>query len=324
MGEWDSPKVEKRINELVKSEVTSVDPDKAIQKHLEQKPNLPLEKVQVKDDEEQDTTVIDEKTGQFLEMQTRKDRPVEIRRFKPEELGQRAGLKLLVFGKEKTGKTTIGLSGEQPIYIIDTENGIKPLIDLHKGKDYTIYDVIRSDTKNFLHIDETATIEVFGASMAEIRNKVLEYNQRTGKFATIVIDSLSTMWDIMLQWLNVEVLRADGKINKKDVPADRRDWKKLNRLYSGLLVQLMNMPAHVILIAQAKEVFDSEDVSDLALGKEAPRVQKWTPHQVDAVIKTFTDGNRYFGQVWVSRYPKLKKGEIIENPTLQKIVDKVR
>jgi hypothetical protein len=328
MGVWDIEKVEKKMEEVSKAEEKKVDVEKEVKQIVESKPVLPPQKEG--EEEEYDTTVVDETTGAYLKMSVRKERPIEVKAFRPEELGQRLGLKILIFGEAKTGKTTFGLNSPQPIYIIDTESGIKPLVDLHKGKEFYVYDIIIGDEKTF-DIDEHATVEALRMALGDIRGKVIEYYKKTGKLATIVVDSLSVIWDVLLMWLNVEVLKAGGKINKKDVPADRRDWKKLNSFYRGLMTQLMNLPAHVVLTAQEKEIAPGDELVEGAVisrGEtvQGPRVQRWTPHQVDVVLRTFVEkgSNRFFAQVWMSRYPQLKLGELIENPTINKLLDKIQ
>jgi len=51
---------------------------------------------------------------------------------------QKSGLNILVYGGFGTGKSHFCLSAPEPIYVIDTEGGIKPLFRNFKDKDIPI------------------------------------------------------------------------------------------------------------------------------------------------------------------------------------------
>lgn len=324
MPVWDSDSVNKELGKTAKIEEKKTDGIASVSKFASQQPIA--QKI-----EEEDKTVIGQgKFGdEFLQQSTRKDRPIVISEYTIDELGPRYGRKLLIFGGAKTGKSSFALSSPEPIYIIDTENGIKPLKSLFKGKNIHVFDVIEVDDKTF-SIDEHRTIEKLKLTLGHIRHELIKYNTETGLLGTVVIDSMTTLWNIIMQWLNVEVIKMGAIVTARDVPADRRNWRKVNSLHSGIITQLMAMPAHVVMTAHVKEGSSSDELVDSTVVSggetiEVPRTQQWVKNDVDAVIRTFKDRStkKFYGQVWLSRYPELKEGEIIENPSIPNIEKRI-
>jgi len=272
--------------------------------------------------------------GEVINIRVQDDVKIEPIELTFEQLLPRRGIKALVFGRQKSGKSELLLKAADlgvPVRIIDLENGLIPLMDNVKEKDIKIYPVVVVDEGEPGHYtierDEYKTVELFKATLGKIKNEAIQYNKDTGKLMVIGIDSMSVFWEVVKEWLNVDVIRQGGKLNKKGIPSDRRDWGKVSKLWDGIMGMLMNLPAHVILIAQAKDAYE---VDEKGYGHEAgfddPRVRKTTPHQVDLTIQLFVDeeGGRYFAKVRESRYPKLKRNQLFENLTLQKLIDAIK
>jgi len=299
-----------------------------------------IPKVEEEVEETDETIEVNTKHGtEVIDSLIRKQfTPKDTRLSITEALTARQGIKLLLFGRQGTWKSSILMDAPAPKMIINLENGLTPLIESNmqyqemiKNGEIAIFNSLVLDEKT-MNYDETATMQQFDHDLNIIKNEAIKYHNETGKLMTIGIDSMTIFWEIIKMWLNVEIIRVEGSktskgkptINKKGVPSDRRNWDKLSKKWNGVIASLMNIPANVIMIAQAKDAYDSEEGTEL--GFDEPRVRKETPHAVDLAIQTFTDENgiRGFARVFKSRYKKIKKNQLIENLSIQKLMDMIK
>lgn len=233
---------------------------------------------------------------------------------KVEEVLSHVGGKVLVFGKQGTGKSTF--VGTFPnINLVDTEDGQT----YYLGKNKNIKGVMRT------------------VSEKEVQETLDELNdEETLKtFDTIVIDSGTKLYENM-QSAAYEVAenRARKQRNKGadidlgDINISQRDWghiKRWNQQLATSYILFSEMGKWCVVTAHQKdEMRDATKAEKKALGVdkikigEIPDLAKKAEHDFDIVIQTFTeetdDGETvYKAKILKDRTGVTKRGDILEN-----------
>jgi len=198
------------------------------------------------------------------------------------------GHRLGIYGESGVGKTRFILTAPRPIFIIDTELGVRE----------TLYDYARDHD-----IDGIKCFEVLvgeeqsdGTIKADVDKslKNIEIAATTIlKFArdnpdvkgTIAIDSMSDVWDWLGQWLT----KLPGvKLTSSGKP-QQLEWQHANERYLQLLYDLLMLYEegwHVILTGRLKEDYIGAGIKT---GEVKGAWQKWTQHWVSIVIFMFKE-----------------------------------
>ena len=235
---------------------------------------------------------------------------------KVEEVLSHVGGKVLVFGKQGTGKSTF--VGTFPnINLVDTEDGQT----YYLGKNKNIKGVMRT------------------VSEKEVQETLDELNdEETLKtFDTIVIDSGTKLYENM-QSAAYEVAenRARKQRNKgadidlDDINISQRDWghiKRWNQQLATSYILFSEMGKWCVVTAHQKdEMRDATKAEKKALGVdkikigEIPDLAKKAEHDFDIVIQTFTEETDegetvYKAKILKDRTGVTKRGDILENIT---------
>ena len=233
---------------------------------------------------------------------------------KVEEVLAHVGGKVLVFGKQGTGKSTF--VGTFPnINLVDTEDGQT----YYLGKNKNIKGVMRTVSEK--EVQETLD-ELNDADMLET-------------FDTIVIDSGTKLYENM-QSAAYEVAenRARKQRNKgadidlDDVNISQRDWghiKRWNQQLATSYILFSEMGKWCVVTAHQKdEMRDATKAEKKALGVdkikigEIPDLAKKAEHDFDIVIQTFTEENEngetiYKAKILKDRTQVTKRGDVLEN-----------
>jgi len=187
---------------------------------------------------------------------------------KPEDIVQKSGLKALIYGEPEVGKTHFALTFPDPIYVVDTEFGLAPLLqkDLFKDKEIRVFEACVLDTKT-VEVDPIKSIEALERALSALS---------TLQRGTVVIDSISDVWQWLQAWLEV----VASKKTSTGQPY-RFEYGKANMRYRKLILRLIAQPINVVLTAKVTEKYDS---SGNPMGVYVPRAQKDTSHMVDVVL----------------------------------------
>ena len=233
---------------------------------------------------------------------------------KVEEVLSHVGGKVLVFGKQGTGKSTF--VGTFPnINLVDTEDGQT----YYLGKNKNIKGVMRT------------------VSEKEVQETLDELNdEETLKtFDTIVIDSGTKLYENM-QSAAYEVAESRARkqrskgvdIDLDDINISQRDWghiKRWNQQLATSYILFSEMGKWCVVTAHQKdEMRDATKAEKKALGVdkikigEIPDLAKKAEHDFDIVIQTFTeetdDGETvYKAKILKDRTGVTKRGDILEN-----------
>lgn len=233
---------------------------------------------------------------------------------KVEEVLSHVGGKVLVFGKQGTGKSTF--VGTFPnINLVDTEDGQT----YYLGKNKNIKGVMRT------------------VSEKEVQETLDELNDEEilKTFDTIVIDSGTKLYENM-QSAAYEVAenrarkqRSKGAdIDLDDINISQRDWghiKRWNQQLATSYILFSEMGKWCVVTAHQKdEMRDATKAEKKTLGVdkikigEIPDLAKKAEHDFDIVIQTFTeetdDGETvYKAKILKDRTGVTKRGDILEN-----------
>ncbi len=176
------------------------------------------------------------------------------------------GLKILVWGGPGEGKTYFALTFPPPIYVLDTEYGVMPVLRHFPDKDINVYEaaVLDPDTDE---PDAGKSLKMIEQALSTLK----DINE-----GTIVVDSGTDVWS----WLGAWLEQAGAKMTSIGKP-QRLEWGRANLRWRQLILRLMAKPVHFVITAQPTEEYSS---SGEALGTYKPRIQKQTPHMCDIIL----------------------------------------
>jgi len=216
--------------------------------------------------------------------------------FKPlKEVRKGRGLKIGIYGDYATGKTHFALTCPEPIYILDTENGVVPLAHNFEGKDIKVLDILEEDgSKSFNKIE-----------------KAINYIMTQEQKGTVIIDSVSDLWDFAQENAKVKVF----KLNPMDRLKQQWDWGVINKMYLGIIQRLVNSDFNIILTAREGEIYAG---AGQPTNMVKPKWQKSTGFWVDYVIhntkKIDKMGNiNFYSSIEKSRSLKDIMGKVFPN-----------
>ncbi len=255
-----------------------------------------------------------------VEVRDEKELLEDIKVVRLEQLVQRRGLKILVYGRPAVGKTRFCLTAPSPIFFIDTEFAVGAFSgsDIVKGKQIDVVNIFAINPNKW-EMDSVRMVYDIEKILAK-----LHLSKNSNQYSTVCLDSATSLWKYLQDWLRYEVVRLGGKINIKGVPADRRDWAKANSKYYAIMQTLIAGNWNVVATVQSQLTYDS---NGNPIGYK-PSMQKDTEFYFDIVMaldkKEGSDGKmRYYGKIVKCRFPVGIEGMIIENPDFDKIYNLV-
>lgn len=232
---------------------------------------------------------------------------------------ERKLLKLLITGRAKTGKTRLCLTAEEPILFLDTEFGAGLLAEQFKDKKIYYQDITKINEEG--QIDSIKSLDFLEECLM---------HARLLKPKTIIIDSMTSIWQWLQDWLRYEVVDKKGESYKSgvstlnkftEVPTDRRDWGKANHRHHSLIMNLLSLNCNIILTAQNHPTYDAQG-NQLSIDK--PAIQKNTPFLIDEVLelkREYKNGKVIFKAIIQDSRHNGKEliGKEIEEPSFDKI-----
>jgi len=229
------------------------------------------------------------------------------------EVLELSGLKVVAWGDYGTGKTYLGLSAPEPVYVVDTEFGAAKVAAVHfKNKDIRIFEA--------KVIDEDTGEADFLKSLEAVENAVTAL--KDVKEGTIVVDSISDIYT----WLNAWVMRT---ATRKVAASGREYIERLacsarNEKYYLMIMRLLTSPCHVVLTAKEVPVYGERGQE---LGWKGPRWMAQTPYWCDCVIhirkvELNPSDLRFYGVIEKLRHKRLVNAKI-ENVTFDKLCKEI-
>jgi len=172
------------------------------------------------------------------------------------KIPRRKGLKIALYGKPKTRKTSSIFKWKQPVFVIDTELGTRELLDLYpkdKGYRLAVFETYMSQDEH----DFDAILALKNLEDALMRiNRELKKGTPIG---TVAVDTMGDVWSWCQQWMFIECLGIPPeKVNSttirklsKDKEIGAEDWNRASQKYKNYCMRLISLPCHVFVTAQA-------------------------------------------------------------------------
>ena len=184
-----------------------------------------------------------------------------LSRIQPVSMGT-CGLKVNVYGRSGTGKTTFACTFPKPLLIIGAEDGTRSVHNV-PGVEF---------------VQVTSSTEV---------SELAQHVQEKARWKTVVLDSASSLQDIILkEILGLEELPAQ----KSWGLATRDQWGQCAIQAKEHLRSLLNLSCNVVVLAQERE-FNTETEGDLLMpfvgSALTPSVTGWLNPACDYIVQTF-------------------------------------
>lgn len=233
-------------------------------------------------------------------------------------------IKIAVHGRPKSGKTRFALTCPGPIYVIETEPGLRPLLRLFPDKEIYYIDVYEPDYNGIFEADATKTLAKIDAAVKIIRQKCYAEPASVG---TVVVDSVTDIYKWVMDWMKTEIL----KIDKTARVRQQWDYQFSNSKYQNIIMQLVALPTHLVITAQDKEEYAGAGQPS---GQYEPSWMWQTPQWVDIVIKLVKLKDpklqqiKYFSTIEDSRHMDESLHPIagidIEDPAFDKVLEIIK
>jgi hypothetical protein len=167
-----------------------------------------------------------------------------------------------VYGRSGTGKTTFACTFPKPLLIIGAEDGTRSVHNVSGVK--------------FVKINDSSEVGIVVRDAAE-----------TGRWKTVVLDSASSLQDLILK----EILGLDEvPVQKSWGLASRDQYGQCGIQTKEHLRALLSLSCNVVIIAQERE-FNTENESDLLMpfvgSAMTPSVVGWFNPLCDYIVQSF-------------------------------------
>jgi hypothetical protein len=190
-------------------------------------------------------------------------------------------VKALVYGSSGTGKTTFWATAPRGIKALVCSGGNNP-----------------GELKS---IDTPENRRTIDASVIEHSNDIDKEISKLSGINTVVIDHASGLQDLIL----AEVLGLDEIPAQRPIIGDnQRTWGEVALQFKRKVRMVLNLPVHVIVVAQERDFGGDEGTERFAPTVGAaltPSITGWLNSQCDYILQTFYRGRH--------RIEKTKVGE---------------
>lgn len=220
---------------------------------------------------------------------------------------------VLAFGKNFTGKSTLGVSFPSP-EVIDIERGAQ---FLHK--------------KKFVPWQNVGFGRLMASSAGEILKLFTDLNkglkEYKGPTKTVVVDSQTKLWEIVQK----EYLQAQGRINldgqdatlfnKQKTRID--EWVDIKRPLKAAMLELTQASCHKVFIAHTSDVTVKQGKDFVKVGTTF-KAEKSMDYDMDIIVEMleWNDPRNskqmpYIGLIIKDRTGVFQQGQLVENPRYQ-------
>jgi hypothetical protein len=215
---------------------------------------------------------------------------------KPKDVGI-LPLKIAGYGDKYSGKSHFACTAlKEPIGYIDTEQGVGLLLQKFKEKDIRVMEFVMAQ-------DADECLERY-----QQLKEVADWIRKEKPFNTIVVDSISDVYQMIMNALKYSVLEfdPDGKIRLGDIKPSDYSW--VENEYKTFLYKLFDSGADVIVLSRVKENWGyGNDGKFQPLGEIKPTWHKNTEYYfdivfgIDKVYDPESDKNEYVATITKNR-----------------------
>lgn len=193
------------------------------------------------------------------------------------DLGADAPLRVGIYGKPKSYKTSLALSFPEPVFLINMDREASPLKRWFRNKDISVHDILVPPDQD---LDPELVGDILHEFMDSYRGAL---DQPEG---TVIVDTVSVLWTL------IQVFVLKGVMAKREARAARKggkpaelyqyDWADANMLYENILLAPKGSKMHVVFIARSSQEYNSQGRQT---GDFKPQAQKSTPFLVNLWLR---------------------------------------
>jgi hypothetical protein len=234
-----------------------------------------------------------------------------LNRIKPVGELPKKGIKLLTYGRGKTGKTRLGCSFPKPVLIIGIEDGTES--------------IKQTKEVDFAPLDHSSDIDDLLSLLSHISSKP---SGQSLKYQTVVLDTAGGLQDMVLR----EVLGLDTlPISSSWGMADVRTWGVINNQFQERMNSILSLAdshkIHTVIIAHERSFNSEGGGSDVILpsvgASLTPGNAAWLNGACDYICQTYIKGRE---EVTVSKVeiptPVLKNGKMETEIRIEEVVNR--
>lgn len=155
---------------------------------------------------------------------------------------EKPNLHVLLYGPPKTGKTLLAASFPSRVGILDADDGMLSVMNQKELK-------VKAERKDIIWRTVRREQKYQGLTDT-IRD--FERLVRAQQMRTFVIDSLSTISDIIMDYVLLVSKRRSGQIATFD------DWESLKSMLVITMLQIFDWPANIVLVAHEQQEKDEQ------------------------------------------------------------------
>ena len=183
---------------------------------------------------------------------------------------------MLVWSEPGKGKTHFGYSTKEPVCIIDTE-----------GKGHHLSDKFTDKTvKIFQPSNYDEALDALNSAL-NLLDKVYE---RTGRIGTVVVDSMSIMWEWSQQKYVEKFYRGkdvdEVEFSSAMGTSGQSDWKQIKRYHNVKFRQsIIDSPFHFVWTAMSSDDYEAAIENDINFTPKKPSGEKENEYKASEVLR---------------------------------------
>ncbi len=193
-----------------------------------------------------------------------------IDRIAPIGFEDNVGIKINLYGRSGTGKTTLWSTFPKPILAIVCSGGSRP-----------------GELRSINTPENRKTIKQVTIKTTDEIRELIDYQNKSEKFATVVVDHATGLQDLTLkEILGMDELPAQGSWGM----AKQQEWGQCALQMKEVFRALLSLDCHVVIVAQERE-FNTDADEDFLIPFVAsaltPSVAGWLNPACDYICRTF-------------------------------------
>lgn len=187
---------------------------------------------------------------------------------------------ILVWSNPGKGKTHFGYSSKDPVCIIDTEGKSHHLADKFSDKMVEIYQPS----------DYDEALDALHDAVELLEN----VKRETGRIGTLVVDSMSIMWEWSQQKYVDKFYRGKDKdevnFSSGMGTSGQSDWKQIKRYHNTMFRQtIIDSPFHFVWTAMSTDDYEAAIENDVSFTPKKPSGEKDNEYKASEVLRLRED-----------------------------------
>jgi len=222
-------------------------------------------------------------------------------------------MRILIYGHRSSGKTHFACSAPSPVIVLDSEGRVGIIVGKFSEIDGRQKRIFAKQWRNFEQLNNSTDLAL---------KTLMNHKKKTGEIGTIVIDSVSRVWDeihndYIKKKYGENAIRSEVKLDPMN------DYKELNETHNKWLQKLLDSGINIILTATAKGDYSEDRFNPSGV---KPEGQKHLPHAVDYLIHNYQKDDSIYSQIQKNSQilAELDEIKLMDYQKFEKIVEKLK